>query len=251
VAVGIVLPTALLTILSVNPGTIEPAEVFLPDVAAVVGTDPGWFSETDLDSLEAIAPIEIWQDRYTCSDSTPLVFDPAFNHAPPRENPWEYRSLVARTALTHIPTVVGHRWCAASFLFVPAARTGSYLHRPPFEIPPNTLGFARAPISDRAYSFTLAQYQWIEEPGRLWFTWRPALVILAGIITYAGVAFRRRLRPLLWAGGLIGAQLLNVAAMTPSHEFRYAFGIYLLCLMSLPLWWLIARPATARIALRR
>ena len=35
--------------------------------------------------------------------------------------------------------------------------------------------------------------------------------------------------------------------MTPSHEFRYAFGIYLLCLMSLPLWWLVVRPADASI----
>ncbi len=247
VAVGIVLPAVLLAALSVSPGTIEPAEVFLPDVAAVVANDPGWFDEVDTARLEAIAPIDVWQGQYECSDSTPLVFHPQFNHSPPRDDPWTYRSLVVRTAATHVPTVVGHRWCAASFLFVPFPRDGSYLHRPPFEIPPNTLGFARDPISDRAYSFTLAQYQWIEKPGVEWFTWRPALVILAGIATYIAVAVRRRLRPLLWAGGLIGAQLLNVAAMTPAHEFRYAFGLYLLCLMSLPLWWLIVRPSDAAV----
>jgi len=247
VAVGIVIPAVLLTVLSVNPGTIEPAEVFLPDVAAVVVNDPDWFGDADLARLQAIAPIEVWQGQYECSDSTPLVFDPNFNHAPPRENPWEYRSLVARTAITHLPTVVGHRWCAASFLFVPWPRDGSYLHRPPFEIPPNTLGIARDSISDRAYSFTLAQYQWIEKPGVEWLTWRPALVVLVGIATYIGIGVRRRLRPLLWAGGLIGAQLLNVAAMTPAHEFRYAFGVYLLCLMSLPFWWLIIRPDEALI----
>ena len=88
VAVGIVIPAVLLTVLSVNPGTIEPAEVFLPDVAAVVVNDPDWFSEADVARLEAIAPIEVWQSRYQCTDSTPLVFDPNFNHAPPRENPW-------------------------------------------------------------------------------------------------------------------------------------------------------------------
>jgi hypothetical protein len=247
VGVGIAIPTALLTVLPVNPGTIEPAEVFLPDVAAVVVNDLDWFSDADRARLEAIAPLDVWQSRYECSDSTPLVFDPNFNNAPPRDDPWTYRSLVARTAITHLPTVLGHRLCAASFLFVPWPRDGSYLHRPPFEIPPNTLGIARDSISGRAYSFTLAQYQWIEKPGVEWLTWRPALVILAGIATYIGVAIRRRLRPLLWAGGLIGAQLLNVAAMTPAHEFRYAFGIYLLCLMSLPFWWLIARPGEAAI----
>jgi len=247
VVVGIVLPAFLLVVLPMNPGTIEPAEVFLPDVAAVVVNDPDWFSEADIERLEAIAPLDVWREYYECTNSTPLVFHPSFDHAPPRENAWEYRSLVARTALTHLPTVIGHRWCAASFLFVPIARDGSYLHRPPFEIPPNTLGFARAPISYKAYSFTFAQYTWMEKPGALWFTWRPALVVLAGIATYLAIAIRRRLRPLLWAGGLIGAQLLNVAAMTPAHEFRYAFGIYLLCVMSLPFWWLVVRPDEAEI----
>ena len=71
--------------------------------------------------------------------------------------------------------------------------------------------------------------------------------VLAGIATYVGIAIRKRLRPLLWAGGLMGAQLINVAAMTPAQEFRYAFGIYLLSLMSLPFWWLIIRPYEAAI----
>lgn len=247
VAVGMVLPTVLIAVLSVNPTSIEPAHVFLPDVAAVLVNDPDWFSDADVERLEAIAPIEFWQDKYECTDSTPLVWDPKFKHAPARQSPWEYRSLVARTAITHLPTVLGHRWCAASFMFVPWARDGSYLHRPPFEIYPNTLGIARDSISERAYSFTFAQYQWIEKPGVLWFTWRPALVVLAGIATYVGIAIRKRLRPLLWAGGLMGAQLINVAAMTPTQEFRYAFGIYLLSLMSLPFWWLIIRPYEAAI----
>lgn len=247
VVVGIAIPAALTMILPVHPGTIEPSEVFLPDVAAVAVYDPDWFSAADRDLLEEIAPMEIWQDRYVCHESSPLMFDPAFNQSVTRDRPWEYRSLVARTALAHLPTVVGHRWCAASYLFVPFQIDGRYLHRPPFVIPPNTLGIARESISYKAYAFTLAQYQWIEKPGVEWFTWRPALVIFAGIVTFVGVAARRRLRPLLWAGGLIGAQLVNVAALSPTHEFRYAFGIYLLSLMGLPLWWLIARPDGAII----
>ena len=87
IGVGIAIPTILLTVLPVNPGTIEPAEVFLPDVAAVVVNDLDWFSDADLARLEAIAPLDVWQSRYECSDSTPLVFDPNFNHAPPRRDP--------------------------------------------------------------------------------------------------------------------------------------------------------------------
>jgi hypothetical protein len=80
---------------------------------------------------------------------------------------------------------------------------------------------------------------WVEPAGRLWLTWRPALVIWLGILTYVGVAFRRRLRPILWAAVLIAAQTLNVAATSPAQEFRFAFGIYLLMWLSLPLAWLV------------
>ena len=38
----------------------------------------------------------------------------------------------------------------------------------------------------------------VEQSEIEWLTWRPALVVLAGLATYAGVAARRRLRPLLW-----------------------------------------------------
>ena len=45
--------------------------------------------------------------------------------------------LVARTAMSHLPTVARHRWCAASYLFWPVQPSGSFLHRPPFEMPLN------------------------------------------------------------------------------------------------------------------
>ncbi len=244
--VGLVMPALLLWALPSHPTAIEPAEVFIPDVASVVVHDLDWFDAADRELLEAMGPIAVWQSQYDCTDSTPLVFHPEFSTAVARDDK-SYRSLVVRTALSHIPTVAGHRVCAASYLLWPVQPADAFLHRPPFDIPPNTLGIARTPISDRAFDFTLAQYQWAERQGVVWLTWRPALVILAGIATYLGIAFRSSLRPLLWGGALMAAQLLNVALTTPAQEFRYAFGIYVLSLMSLPVWWLIIRPEETSI----
>ena len=248
VGVGLLLPALLLWILPSNATAIEPAEVFMPDVASVVVHDRQWFNASDLLLVEAVGPLPIWEQQYRCSDSTPLLFHSEFHTSVARGDPWAYRGLVARTAISHIPTVAGHRWCAAAYLFWPVQPAGSFLHRPPFDIPPNTLGIARAPISDRAFSVTFNQYQWIERTEVIWLTWRPALVILIGFATYLGIAFRRRLRALLWGGILAAAQLINVVATTPAQEFRYAFGLYLVSLMSLPLLWLMVRPQDADIA---
>jgi hypothetical protein len=248
IGIGVVVPGVLLATVPSQPTAIEPAEVFTPDVASVVVNDIDWFDDDDRALLEAMGPIAVWQDAYTCTDSTPLLFHPAFSTTVAARDPWGYRSLVARTAISHLPTVASHRWCAASYLVWPVQPADAFLHRPPFQIPPNTLGIGRTAISQRAYAFTLAQYQWIERDGVIWLTWRPALAILAGIATYVGIVLRRPLRPLLWGGALLMAQLVNVAATTPAQEFRYAFGIYLISLLSLPLWWLIVRPQAASIA---
>jgi hypothetical protein len=248
VGIAFALPAWLLAVLPSTPTAIEPAEVFMPDVASVVVHHPGWFDAGDLQLIEAIGPLSVWTGKYDCDDSTPLLFDPAFHTSVARTDPWAYRGLVARAVLGNLPTVAGHRWCAANYLVWPIQPASAFLHRPPFEIPPNTLGIARAPISDRAYDVTLAQYRWIERDGLIWLTWRPALVILIGIATYIAIAFRAPLRPLLWAGAPAAAHLANVALTTPAQEFRYAFGIYLVMLMSIPLWWLVVRPQDASIA---
>lgn len=247
-AIAFVVPAVLLWALPGTSAAIEPAEVFMPDVASVVVHDFDWFDADDRRLIEAIGPLSVWTGEYDCDNSTPMLFDPRFRSSAAREDPWAYRSLVARAVLTHLPTVAGHRWCAASYLVWPVQPDDAFMQRPPFEIPPNTLGIARDPISDRAYDVTLAQYQWIEGDGVIWLTWRPALVVLLGLATYLGVALRPALRPLLWGGALVVAHVFNVALTTPATEYRYAFGISLVCLMSLVLWWLIARPQDAAVS---
>jgi hypothetical protein len=247
VAVGAFLPSFLIAVLPVTNRPIEPAQVFMPDVAAVVVHDRGALSPDDLTLVTAVAPLAIWDSRYSCGDSAPLVFDPEFNNSVIQESPSSYRALIAHALIGAPGTIAGHRWCAGEYLLSPFNRTGTFVHRPPFDIWANDLGLVRDPLSDRAYDVTLWAYQVIEHPRLEWLTWRPAVYTLLGLITYAAVWWRRRLRPLEWIGLLFVIHLGNVFATSPSHEFRYAFGLYLISLASIPLWYLITSPSRATI----
>ena len=248
IAVGFALPVVLIAVLPVTDAPIEPAQVFMPDVASVVVNDRGDLSPADLVLVRAVAPLRVFEGYYACGDSTPLLFHPEYDNQQIRDNASAYRGLIIRTGVGSFPTVLGHRWCAAEYLFSPINRTDTFVHRPPFDIWPNTLGLARDPISDRAYDVTLAMYKAAEQSEIEWLTWRPALAILMGLATAAAVWWRRRLRPLRWIGAFYVIHLMNVAVTSPAHEFRYAYGLYLISLATLPLWVLVADPARAVIS---
>jgi hypothetical protein len=247
VGVGFVLPILLIVVLPVTNQRFEPAQVFMPDVGAVVVHDRDALSSEDLALVTAVAPLAIWESQYRCGNSAPLVFHPDFSNAAIQSDPSSYRALVIDTVFNASGTVAGHRWCAGEYLLSPYNRTDTFVHRPPFDIWENDLGLERAPLSDRAYDTTLWAYQVAEHPRLEWLTWRPAVYVLLGLITYAAVWWRRRLWPLEWIGLFFILHLGNVWATSPSHEFRYAFGLYLISLASVPIWYLIAKPGRAKI----
>jgi hypothetical protein len=248
IGIGIIVPSVLIAILPVTNRPIEPAQVFMPQVASVVVHDPRVLSEKDMALIIAVAPLDVWIGAYDCGNSSPLVFNPVFDNSVIQNDPSSYRSLVVRSALAAPLNVAGHRWCAGEYLLSPYNRTDTYVHRPPFEIWPNDIGLERAPLSDRAYAATLWAYQIAEKPGLTWLTWRPAVYVLVGLVTFGALWWRRKLRPLEWIGILFVIHLGNVFLTSPSHEFRYAYGLYLISLASLPLWYLITDPKRARLA---
>jgi hypothetical protein len=248
VGVGFVLPILLLAALPVTVQPFESAQVFMPDVGAVVIHDRSALSLDDLELVTAVAPLAIWESQYTCGNSAPLVFHPDFNNSVVQQDPALYRTLILHAVVGAPSTVAGHRWCAGEYLLSPYNRTDTFVHRPPFDIWENDLGLERAPLSDRAYDATLWAYQVVEHPRLEWLTWRPAVYVLLGLITYAAVWWRRTLRPLEWIGLFFVIHLGNVWATSPSHEFRYAFGLYLISLASVPLWYLIANTERAKIS---
>ncbi len=80
----------LYSILDVQGASIEPAQVFLPDVAASLSQEPETFSDEDLDLVESVAPPIVWTTHYDCYDSTPLLFHPMFDQAPVRQTPADF-----------------------------------------------------------------------------------------------------------------------------------------------------------------
>ena len=247
IGVGVALPAILLVVLPATDAPIEPAQVFMPDVAAVVVNDLDAVTSSDLALITAVAPLAIFREFYACGDSTPLLFHPRYDNQIIRDNPSDYRRLVVSVATAAPLTVLGHRWCAAEYLLSPFNRTDTFVHRPPFDIWPNTLGLARDPISERAYDATLAVYKAAERSEIEWLTWRPALYVLAGLVTLGFVAWRRDLAPLRWIGAFYVIHLANLVLTSPAHEFRYAYGLYLIALASLPLWYLVADPGRSRL----
>jgi len=243
VAIVVGVQVVLYRVLPVDRGAIEPSATFISDVAASFHHEPSNFTQADLRQLGTIAPLEVWDNQYSCTDSTALSFDPRFDSGQIDREPGAFRSLVVRAILRDLDTVAGHRWCAANYLLIPGQPADAYFQRPPYSIPDNP--YPRSPISDTAFEITDRIFRWAEGP--LWLTWRPALAIWAALATYAAIAYRRRLRVLLWPGGLILAHIINVAATTPAQEFRYAFGIYVMALLSLPLLFLVANPLEASL----
>ena len=226
----------LYSILDVQGASIEPAQVFLPDVAASYVSEPETFSEADEDLLEAVAPPIIWTTEYDCYDSTPLLFHPMMDQAPVRETPGPYRSLELAVLLRDFDSVLGHRLCAANFVYSPAQPADAFFHRPPYDFPPNTVGLARAPISDsRLRRHRRRSGAGPRSTARLWLTWRPAIVLLPALA--AVVVFAFRARRFLLPSALLVAHTLNVMATTPAQEFRYAYPLYLMAALTLPLLW--------------
>jgi hypothetical protein len=247
VAVGLVLPIILTVILDADGSRIEPAEVFMPGVGAVYISDRDALTADQVASIEAVADEATWVSLYRCYESTPLVFNDGYDSAVIKAQKGKYRGLVVSTFVASPLTVLGHRWCSAEYLFNPINRMDVYLHRPPYEIAANEDELVRDSISWKAWRVTLAGYQFAEREPWVEIMWRPALVILAGMATMVGVLLRRRLRPLWWVALLFGVHLANVTLTSPAPEFRYAYGLYLITLTSLPLWQLIVNPDRAKV----
>lgn len=224
-------------LLDVGGSSIEPATVFLSDVAAAYNSDPGTFTTEDVRLLERVAPLSVWTDSYDCFDNTPLVFNPQFDASVVTNDPDPYRRLELEVLMRDPASIIEHRVCTANFLYSPAQPTNSYFQRPEYEIPQNDVGLVRSPISTEAFEITDAVWRWAEPASRLWLTWRPAIVLLPAVVALLLFAFFRKARRYLIPGSLFVFHLLNVAATSPAQEFRYAYPLYLTGLLTSVLVW--------------
>lgn len=228
---------------SVNRSTPTAAEVMVPVVASSFAHEPDNFTTGEVALLASIAPLDVWRSRYDCANFDPLRFDAGFGVGVIRQDPGPVLELGLRTMWRDLDTSLGLLWCRAEFLLLPGQPDDAYLQRPPFRIPDNALGIERSPRWSVAADLTRNVFIRAGSPSWLWLTWRPALVIWTTLATYAALAWRGN-RALLLPASLLGFQLLNVAAFSLNHEFRFAFPLYVAGILSLPLWWFVAHPGS-------
>lgn len=238
----------LYSLLEVQGSSIEPATVFLPEIAASFASQPNTFTGEDRQLLEAVAPMGVWTESYNCFDSTPLVFNPEFDSSVVARNPGSYRRLEIRVFLRDPVSVIEHRLCAANFLYSPPQPENAYFHRPEYEIPPNDVGLVRDAISQEAFELTDTLWRWAEPNARLWLTWRPAIVLVPALVILAVAALLKPARRYLLPGSLFLVHLVNVAATSPAQEFRYAYPLYLTGVLTLVLAWPLFASARTRSA---
>jgi hypothetical protein len=227
----------LYSVLGVDGSSQEPAELLLPAVAASYIAHPERFSTEDIRLLEEVAPPGVWVKAYDCLDGTGLLFHPEFDRFEVVRKPGEYRELVVRTTLRDPVSVFADRGCSSSFLFLPPQPDDEYFHRPPYEIPTNAVGLERSPISARAFSITAAVWRWAEEDEVLWLTWRPAIVLVPALTAVMFFALLPNGRRFLLPSALLVIHAVNVALTSPTPEFRFAFPLYLVSVLTPTLLW--------------
>ena len=241
-AVFVVTQVAVYTAFSVDREVTPLGEAYAPEIAAVLVHDRGTFEDDDLDALAAVADLEVWESAYECGDGERLVDDRDFDTDVVAADPGRYRGLLAEAAFSSPGTVLGHRVCAASFLFVPGHPLGDRYETYVYNVPINELGLARDSLWEGAFNMTKAILVRTDQPQQLWLFWRPGLLVWPALAAYVVLAVRRRTH-LLWPGLALGAHLLVAALTVRSPSFREAFAVYALSFLSLPLWWLAVRPS--------
>jgi len=208
---------------------------YAPEVAAAYHHDPSSFGAGDLALLEAVAPLDVWDDAYRCDDGASLLGDREFDDSMIRRAPGAYRGLVVRTALSAPATVVGHRACAARFLFVPSPRAGERYQTYSYIVPPNTLGLTRDSLWKGGFNMTKALLVRTDQPDKLWLWWRPGVMVWPTLALTVLAAVR--VRRLLWPMAVFGAFLATAVLTVRTSSFREAFAVCALAGLSVPLWW--------------
>jgi hypothetical protein len=236
VVASVVLATGpLYGALDVRGEGIDPAQVFLPELASSFTQEPESFDTEELALLEDLAPLNVWVTEYDCYDSTPLLFDERFDQAALRDSPGAYRSLEFEVLLRDPDSVGEHRLCAANFLYWPPQPQDAVFQRLPYFMPENDIGLGRFPKWEAAFFLTNDFWHWAESDDLLWLTWRPAVVILPALGAMILFAIRPKGRRFLIPSSLFFLHLLNVAATSPNQEFRYAYPLYILGVLTLTL----------------
>lgn len=202
-------------------------DVLTATLAAAHYHSPDSIPGSDIEFMASLAPIDVWIDAYDCHDARLLLDDREFDRGRLQARPAALRGAATRATTHNVGTAMGHRLCAAEYVFLPSEPGGQVFRGPEYTIPYNELGIEREPVVDRLFRITKSVWLKTIQPDRRWLWWRPGLPLLAAAAGFSVLAVRRRRRWAL-AGWLLAGHTLAVTAVIIGPEFREVFGLYLL-----------------------
>ena len=197
-------------------------DVAAPIIGAAAVHHPDDFSDDDLEALEAVADLELWQELYECEDPTILLDDREFDGTAISAS--RMTGVAARALARHPFNAVGQRLCSGISLITPALPSGSGYDLPEYAVFPNQLGIERSPLWNGGRDMTKAVLIRTQQTDRLIWFWRPAVPLIGAALVYA-VAARRRERTAVGAAVVVGLMLGTFVA-GPAPRFETALPLY-------------------------
>lgn len=202
--------------------------VIAPVVASALTHHGEDFPQDDLADLAAIAPIDLWQELYDCSDPTFLMRDREFDAE--AISAGRLRAIGLGAFARNPFAAVGQRICATVSLMTPALPSNSRFYLPDYAVFPNTIGVERDPLLSLSLDATKAILIRSQQADRQVWWWRPAVPIIAAGLAYVLLAVKRR-RMALGASLLVGL-LAGTFVAGPLPQFQVALPLYLTAWMS-------------------
>lgn len=201
--------------------------VVAPIVASALTHHEDDFPEDDLAELVAVAPVDVWQERYDCGDPSFLLRDHEFDA---EAIPATRLRAVGFGAFARNPlTALGQRICATASLMTPGLPDDSRYYLPAYTVFPNTIGVERDPLFTLSLDATKAILIRTQQADRLVWWWRPGLPVVAAGLVYVLLAIKRH-RMALGAALVVGL-LLGTFVAGPRPEFQVALPLYLVSWM--------------------
>lgn len=182
-----------------------------------------------------------WEDNYNCYTILPLAFNNEVDFMTLNSSEEEFLAIWSNLILEQPSIVINHQICVSSIIWRISQPNDGYIATYALGISENNIDIEE----DSKIPFLRNQIQNFAKVSTqdhlVWFIWRPAFYLYLSIFCIAVLAMRFRDISILL---LLVPPLMNsliLLAVTPSQNFRYQYGIYLIGLVSICLLFVRSR----------
>ncbi len=201
-------------------------------------------AKEDLELVESVMPLSLWDKKYDCESVVPLFFEKQTNLNALGASYTKFNRLALALIFSAPAVFFEHQACVTGMLWKMLPRGQNYIGLVPMEIsqmPEATaLGLVFQPKLPGLTATVRQIFEFTTKSSQVWLFWRPALpLILMSILVIALMLSMRR-----WDVGLLALpawlNTASLAVLIGSPDFRYQFAVVMIALLLLPL--LLVKP---------